>query len=136
MDTETLKDWNSTPEQRVQFVDLVQKTRQRPGRYIKDMSIRCYVGMRTWQRIEKLAQRNRESQWLNGDGRGRNTAEREYSELEYHLKTALVEFDGDKAPVLERLGNMLEWFMEFFAHRRMENWQSVPCMVAGTVGAT
>ena len=133
VDEATLIDWNSTPEQCVQFVDLVQKTRQRPGRYIKDMSIRNFVGLRTLQRIAKLAQRNRESQWLNGDGRGQSTAEREYTELEYYLKTALVEFDGDKAPVLERLGNMLEWFMEFFAHRRMENWQSEQIEYAGAM---
>jgi len=125
VNTDTLIARNSTPEQCVQFVNLVQKTRQRPGRYIKDMSIRHFVGLRTSQRIQTLTQLNKASEWLNGDGRGRNTAQHEYDELEYHLKTALVEFDGDKAPVLERLGKMVEWFMEFFAHRRMEKWHSV-----------
>ena len=94
---QTLKDSRSTPEQCVQFVNLVQKTRQRPGRYIKDKSIGFFVGLRTCQRIQKLAQRNRASEWLNGDGRGRNTAEREYDELEFCLKTDLAQFDGDKA---------------------------------------
>ena len=40
VDTETLKDWNSTPEQCVQFVNLVQKTRRRPGRYLKELRLR------------------------------------------------------------------------------------------------
>ena len=42
---------------------------------------------------------------------------------EYRMSSALKAFENDKAPVLERLDEMIEWFMHFFAHKKVEKWQ-------------
>ena len=80
------------------------------------MSIYGFTGWDTWQKLESIVRDNAESEWLK-------SAKQEYDHLEYHLKEALNNFESDKAPVLDALDAIIEWFMEFFSHRRQERWQ-------------
>ena len=117
VDKQTLRNDLSTPEQCVLFVKTVQKVhRRRPGRAIYDLSIYGLTGWDTLQKLRDIVANNRESEWLKA-------AEKEYENLEYHLKEALKNFDKDTAPVVDALDAMIEWFMEFFVHRRQERWQ-------------
>jgi hypothetical protein len=127
----TLKNQNSTVEQCIQFVNLVQKIhRSTPGIYITSMSIDVYCGYKTIKRIEKLAQLNKDSEWLNGNEYGRKTAACQYDINECKLKTALKNFQTNKEPVRDELINILQWFMDFFDHRHEEKWQDEPVQVA------
>ena len=117
VDKQTLKDASSTPEQCVQFVNIVQKVHgRRAGREILSLSIWNFIGIHTWQKLREMLANNRESEWLK-------TAEKEYENLEYNLKEALKHLDKDTAPVVDALDAMIEWFVELFAHRRQERWQ-------------
>ena len=117
MDKLTLKDTSSTPKQCVQFVNVVQKNhRDSAGREIFNMSIYGFTGLDTWRKLESIVRNNGESEWLK-------SAKREYEDVEYYLKEALKNFKQDNAPVLDALDAMIEWFMEFFTHRRSERWQ-------------
>ena len=117
VDKQTLKDASSTPEQCVQLVNILQKKHgRRAGREISSMSIYTFTGWDTWQKLRNILANNGDSEWLK-------TAEKEYENLEYHLKEALKNFDKDTAPVVDALDAMIEWFMEFFVHRRQERWQ-------------
>ena len=118
VDKLTLREPSSTPEQCVQFVNILQKKHgPRAGKEILSLSIQVYVGYQTERRLSTMLKNNRESEWLSA-------AEKEYREHEYRLKEALKNLDNDNtAPVVEALDGMIEWFMELFIHRRQERWQ-------------
>ena len=138
VDKRTLLDASSTPEQCVQLVKMLQKKYgRRAGREIFDASIYGLTGWDTWQKLESIVRDNAESEWLTQPAcscsqcaatglakrTDRKSAVLDYQNAEYKLKEALKNFDKDKAPVLDALDAMIDWFVEFFVHRRRERWQ-------------
>ena len=117
VDLETLRDASSTPEQCVQLVNTLQKKYgRRAGLEIFDASIFGFLNWDTLQRLNDIVANNGESEWLK-------SAKHEYEQLEYNLEVDLKRFHTDKAPVVDALDALIEWFMEFFVHRRQERWQ-------------
>ena len=111
-----LVDVPRTPEQCVEYVDTMQKTQPHPGHYIWISLLYDKSGFDTLNKFGRLKHRELKSEWLQ-------RSFFDYEQRERQLEKALRNFNQDKAPVLEQLGEMIEWFMEFFTHKRVEKWQ-------------